>query len=223
MDRKEQHASAPHGPLWKFKKDEVDAWVKAGGADQLQSDGIRMYYPVTELLITAGDIFSGLEPSELAQIQKISPFGKKTLVEGVGVESLAMDVAMRYERSRGWTPYGVSKDGEHYDVRSELPMGEKRFIEVKGRTQSGAIILTGPELDKLRQLGDRAWLYIVTSCKGEHPRCARFKPNPETQSRDALQANTVHHPAADWSTQGDEFELGKEVSVKREEKEGNHA
>lgn len=26
------------GRLWKFKKDEVDAWVKAGGADQLQSD-----------------------------------------------------------------------------------------------------------------------------------------------------------------------------------------
>ncbi len=183
-----------------------------------------MYYPVTELLITAGDIFSGLEPSELAQIQKISPFGKKTLVEGVGVESLAMDVAMRYERSRGWTPYGVSKDGEHYDVRSELPMGEKRFIEVKGRTQSGAIILTGPELDKLRQLGDRAWLYIVTSCKGEHPRLRTIqdpipKLNPEMLYRQIQ--FIIQQP--DWSTQGDEFELGKEVSVKREEKEGNHA
>lgn len=35
------------------------------------------------------------------------------------VEAIAMDVAIRYERSRGWVPYDVSEDGEHYDVRSE--------------------------------------------------------------------------------------------------------
>ena len=81
------------------------------------------------------------------------------------VEAIAMDVAMRYERSRGWTPTDVSQDGEHYDIRSEGPNGEKRYIEVKGRAQSGAIVLTGPEVDKLRQLGERAWLYVVTCCK----------------------------------------------------------
>ncbi|MEW6307569.1 MAG: helicase-related protein [Bacillota bacterium] len=86
------------------------------------------------------------------------------------VEAIAMDVAMRYERGRGWTPVDVSRDGDHYDVRSEGPSGEKRFIEVKGRAQSGAIVLTGPEVDKLRQLGERAWLYVVTFCKGERPR-----------------------------------------------------
>ncbi|MBI3303011.1 MAG: hypothetical protein HYZ72_13175 [Deltaproteobacteria bacterium] len=44
------------------------------------------------------------------------------------VEQIAMDLAMRYERSRGWTPYDVSRDGEHYDIRSESPTGELRFI-----------------------------------------------------------------------------------------------
>ncbi|NIA11344.1 MAG: DUF3883 domain-containing protein, partial [Nitrospiraceae bacterium] len=86
------------------------------------------------------------------------------------VERIAMSVAMEYERSRGWDPTDVSQEGEHYDIRSVGPNGEKRYIEVKGRAQSGAIILTGPEVDKLRQLGDRAWLYIVTFCKGERPR-----------------------------------------------------
>lgn len=81
------------------------------------------------------------------------------------VEAIAMDVTMRYERARGWSPMDVSRDGEHYDVRSEGPGGEKRFIEVKGRARSGAIVLTGPEVDKLRQLGERAWLYVVTFCK----------------------------------------------------------
>jgi superfamily II DNA or RNA helicase len=86
------------------------------------------------------------------------------------VEAIAMDVAMRYERASGWSPTDVSRDGEHYDIRSEGPNGEKRFIEVKGRAQSGPIVLTGPEVDKLRQLWERAWLYVVTFCKGERPR-----------------------------------------------------
>ena len=86
------------------------------------------------------------------------------------VEAVAMAIAMRYERSRGWTPFDVSKDGEHYDIRSEGPDGQKRFIEVKGRAASGPVVLTGPEVDKLRQLGDRAWLYVVTECRTPSPR-----------------------------------------------------
>jgi len=100
------------------------------------------------------------------------------------VEAIAMDMAMRYERSRGWTPTDVCMDGEHYDIRSESSDGEKRYIEVKGRAQTGAIVLTGPEVDKLRQLGPRAWLYIITFCKDEHPRLCLIqdpisKLNPE--------------------------------------------
>lgn len=34
-----------------------------------------------------GDVVSGLEPAELVEIQKLTPFGGKTLVEGVGVQS----------------------------------------------------------------------------------------------------------------------------------------
>ena len=85
------------------------------------------------------------------------------------VERIAMDITMQYEKSRGWTPFDVSKDGEHYDIRSESSIGEKRFIEVKGRADTGAIILTGPEVDKLRQLAERAWLYVVTDCATSNP------------------------------------------------------
>ena len=120
------------------------------------------------------------------------------------VEAIAMDVAMRYERSRGWTPTDVSSDREHYDIRSEGPNGEKRFIEVKGRSQTGAIILTGPEVDKLRQLGDRAWLYIVTYCKGEQPRLHIIqdpisKLNPEMLYRQVQ----YFVEESDWLDKGD--------------------
>ena len=54
------------------------------------------------------------------------------------VERIAMDVVMRYERARGWTPVDVHDDGEHYDIRSEGPEAAKRFIENSGR-RDGAL------------------------------------------------------------------------------------
>jgi hypothetical protein len=121
------------------------------------------------------------------------------------VEAIAMEVTMRYERSRGWTPADVSLDGEHYDVRSESPTGDKRFIEVKGRAQTGAIILTGPEVDKLQQLGDRAWLYIVTFCKGEQPRL-RIIPDPISKLNPEMLYRQIQYLVAedDWGKYGKE-------------------
>ena len=121
------------------------------------------------------------------------------------VEAIAMEIAMRYERSRGWTPVDVSHEGEHYDIRSEGPNGEKRFIEVKGRARSGAIVLTGPEVDKLRQLGERAWLYIVTFCKSERPRL-RIIQDPIARLKPEALYRQVQFVVeeGDWTGQGEE-------------------
>ena len=128
------------------------------------------------------------------------------------VEAIAMDVAMRYERSRGWTPTDVSDDGEHYDVRSEGPSGEKRFIEVKGRAQSGGIVVTGPERDKLQQLGERAWLYVVTYCKGEQSRL-RIIQDPFSKLTPEMLYRQVQYfvEEDDWARQGWEVETTGEV------------
>jgi hypothetical protein len=131
------------------------------------------------------------------------------------VEAIAMDVTMRYERGRGWSPTDVSRDGEHYDVRSEGPAGEKRFIEVKGRAQSGAIVLTGAEVDKLRQLGERAWLYVVTFCKGDLPAEAsaqagrprlRIIQDPISRLNPEMLYRQIQYlvDEGDWSGQGEE-------------------
>ncbi|MEI9476583.1 MAG: helicase-related protein [Deltaproteobacteria bacterium] len=129
------------------------------------------------------------------------------------VEAIAMDVTMRYERSRGWMPVDVSKEGEHYDIRSESPVGEMRFIEVKGRAQSGAIVLTGPELDKLRQLGDRAWLYVVTFCKSGRSETEksdlpklRLIQNPISKLNPEMLYRQVQFivEESDWIKQGEE-------------------
>jgi len=123
------------------------------------------------------------------------------------VEAIAMDVVMRFERSRGWNPVDVSKDGEHYDVRSEGPDAEKRFIEVKGRAQTGGVVLTAPEVDKLRQLGDRAFLYIVTFCKGEKPKL-RIIQDPMANLHPAMLYRQVQYfvDEADWKQQGEDHD-----------------
>ena len=123
------------------------------------------------------------------------------------VERVAMEKVMEFERKRGWTPYDVSQDGEHYDIRSESPTGEKRFIEAKGRAQSGPIIITGPEVDKLKQLSDRAYLYIVTFCKGEHP-LLRIIQDPMQQLSPEMLYRQVQYlvEEQDWQTKGEEID-----------------
>jgi hypothetical protein len=126
------------------------------------------------------------------------------------VEAIAMAIADRYERSRGWQPFDVSTEGEHYDIRSESPTGEKRFIEVKGRAQSGGIVLTLPELDKLRQLNSRAWLYVVTFCKDERPHL-RIIQDPVSKLHPEMLYRNVQFfvQESDWTVHGSDAELGK--------------
>jgi hypothetical protein len=121
------------------------------------------------------------------------------------VEHIAVEVATRYERSRGWMPFDVSTDGEHYDIRSESPNGEVRFIEVKGRAQSGPIVLTGPEVNKLRQLEERAFLYIVTRCRAAQPRL-RIIQNPLAQLTPEMLYRQVQYLVLeqDWAGRGQE-------------------
>ena len=62
-----------------------------------------------------------------------------------------------------------SADNVGYDLRSEAPDGTKRYIEVKGRSGTDGVMLSSNEMFRLGQLGNRAWLYIVTDCK-THPK-----------------------------------------------------
>lgn len=82
------------------------------------------------------------------------------------VEAIAMEVAMNYEISEGRNPEDVAANNEGYDIRSIDENQIKRYIEVKGRSAAdGSVMLTENEKNRLEQLGDSAWLYIVIKCK----------------------------------------------------------
>jgi hypothetical protein len=68
--------------------------------------------------------------------------------------------------------------------------------------------LTGPEVDKLRQLADRAFLYIVTFCKGARPRLRIIQNPMEELNPEALYRQVQYWVAEnDWKTKGEEVAL----------------
>ena len=81
------------------------------------------------------------------------------------VEAIAMLTAISYEQANGRTTEDVSKDNVGYDLKSIDAQGQKRYIEVKGRAATDGVMLSENEMNRLAQLGTKAWLYIVTNCK----------------------------------------------------------
>jgi superfamily II DNA or RNA helicase len=81
-------------------------------------------------------------------------------------EAIAMNAAINYEIAAGWLPEDVSANNEGYDIRSINSDHIKRYIEVKGRSSTdGSVMVSENEMNRLAQLGDSAWLYIVINCK----------------------------------------------------------
>lgn len=90
------------------------------------------------------------------------------------VELAAMRVAMRHEQVQGRTPHDVSAENVGYDIRSEGKAqgdgaGQHRYIEVKGRSEVGAVILTPNEWITAGRLGTDYYLYIVTHALSDKP------------------------------------------------------
>lgn len=83
-------------------------------------------------------------------------------------EAIALKKVVDYEINVGWNPTDVSANNEGYDIRSISPEDLKRYIEVKGRSAGdGSVMLSENEMNRLAQLGDAAWLYIVMNCKSQ--------------------------------------------------------
>lgn len=98
----------------------------------------------------------------LTQIEYKSHYGMSRDDEA---EQIAMQVVMDYEIKNGWMPEDVSKDNLGYDIKSTSSDELRKYIEVKGRSGEGGVMLSENEMNRLSQLGNTAWLYIVLNCK----------------------------------------------------------
>lgn len=134
----------------------------------------------------------------LTQLEYLGHYGMSRDDE---VEAIAMQTAMDYEKAIGWLPTDVSANNEGYDIRSLSPQELKRYIEVKGRSgPDGSVMLSENEMNRLAQLGEAAWLYIVINCKST-PELHRIQ-NPAQALNFQLKTKGVQYflPMNEWKS-----------------------
>lgn len=81
------------------------------------------------------------------------------------VEAAAMLHVMEFERKAERNPLDISRENEGFDIRSEGPGKDVRYIEVKGRAAEGAVWLTPNEWQMASRFGENYWLYVVFHAK----------------------------------------------------------
>ncbi|MBP3193470.1 helicase-related protein [Natronogracilivirga saccharolytica] len=115
-------------------------------------------------------------------------------------EQIAMTTAMQYETDQGRAPEDVSAQNEGYDIRSTDENGLKRYIEVKGRSADGGVMISENEMNRLAQLGDTAWLYIVTHCKSK-PHLSVIE-NPGNRLKFQVKSKGIQYfvPETEWKS-----------------------
>jgi len=81
-------------------------------------------------------------------------------------------------------------------------LGEVRYIEVKARATTGAIVFTPNEWLMAQRLGNDYWLYIVAHAASE-PHLHTIQ-NPAAKLRPEEQVETVRYVIKNWQEVSDE-------------------
>jgi superfamily II DNA or RNA helicase len=118
------------------------------------------------------------------------------------IEAIGMQVAMEYEREKGRLPEDVSTQNLGYDIRSTSLSGEVRYIEVKARATTGAIVLTPNEWLMAQRLGNEYWLYVVENAATQ-PRL-RIIQNPAAKLQPEEVVEIVRYVIKNWQEASDE-------------------
>lgn len=103
----------------------------------------------------------------------------EAMVRDDEIEKIAIQKAIEFEQTRGWSATSVEKENRGFDLISRKPHPEDpqtaievRFIEVKGRSAVGEVALTTNEYKTAERLKKDYWLYVVYDCATEpniHP------------------------------------------------------
>ena len=131
-------------------------------------------------LIVAGDV-------ELLAHALVLPTGdaEERRRHEARVEEIAMRIAQTHEEASGATVHDVSRpelarraglgDWPGFDLLAVGATGDRRAIEVKGRSRAGDIELSENEWAKACNLRDGYWLYAVYDCATPRPRLVRVR------------------------------------------------
>jgi len=91
-------------------------------------------------------------------------------------EEIAMDAVKHFERENYRKIKNVSNQNVGYDIES-WNSKKNRFIEVKGRKNTGNIYMTKNEWEAAQKFGYKYYLYVVYHCDSDEPEL-RITQNP---------------------------------------------
>lgn len=105
--------------------------------------------------------------------ERETPTGRD-MVSDPEIERIAVHAATKYEEARGWNVQSVEEQNRGFDLISRRPHPEDtetsvevRFIEVKGRSHIGEVVLSTNEFKTAQRLRKDYWLYVVFNCATE--------------------------------------------------------
>ena len=100
----------------------------------------------------------------------------REMVTDPEIERIAIQFAIKHEEAEGRVVESVEADNRGFDLISRKPHPEDsktaidvRFIEVKGRSDTGEIALTTNEYNTAKRLRKDYWLYVVFHCGTTSP------------------------------------------------------
>jgi hypothetical protein len=118
------------------------------------------------------------------------------------IERIGMEVAIRYERKQGREPEDVSGENLGFDLRSTGPEGERRYIEVKARSETGAVALTQNEWFKAKRFKEDYFLYVVLNSATKPELIIVQNPAEELQPEERIEVVRYIVPMEELAKKG---------------------
>ena len=172
-----------------------------------QKDGYHQAHSELKRVIGQEQILRMNSPNYLGAIRVLpSAVEPVTISNTAEIERIGMETTMRYEREQERTPEDVSAENLGFDVRSTDSVGAKRYIEVKARSESGAVTLTQNEWFKAKQFKSDYFLYVVLNAATQPELLIIQNPAEQTQPAEKIEARyqislgEIRERGAEYST-----------------------
>ena len=154
-----------------------------------QKDGYHGAHSELKRVIGQEQILRMNSPNYLGAIRVLPSAVEPAIIANTAeIERIGMETTMRYERDQGRTPEDVSAENLGFDVRSTGKAGAIRYIEVKARSEPGAVTLTQNEWFKAKQFKSDYFLYVVLNAATQPELLIIQNPAQQTQPAEKIEA-----------------------------------
>ena len=154
-----------------------------------QKEGYHQAHSELKRVIGQEQILRMNSPNYLGAIRVLPSAVEPVIITNTAeIERIGMETTMRYEREQGRTPEDVSAENLGFDVRSTDTAGVKRYIEVKARSELGAVTLTQNEWFKAKQFKSDYFLYVILNAATQPELLIIQNPAEQTSPAEKLEA-----------------------------------